>query len=411
MCAKKIRKGKLAAVSLAVLGSLTVLTGCGRFGGVNSVQLPGTAGQGRSFDVVVEMGDIQNLVNNSVVKSGNVDVGTIKSIDLDGWHARLTVQLDDSAALAANVSARLGQTSILGAQYLELDVPPGQQADTHRLRAGDVIPLARAAAYPSTDRVLSALSVVLNGGGLEQIRTIVAEADSVIDGRQSTLRELIDNLHTFVTGLNNQRGDIARTIDSVDRLSGTLETQTNTIDKGLTTLAPAFGVLDDQQRQLTDTLSSLGRFGQVAQQVLAASRGGLVDDLNNLRPVLTELSAAGANLPKALDIAATIPFPVSTIDRAIRGDFINLYLTLDLSANGVLNKILPSIPKGALESLTAIGHVVDPLTAPTQAPTPGPAPAIPGLPSLPALPVIPGLPNLLSQFSPAPANPTNGGGH
>ncbi|WP_254205206.1 MCE family protein [Nocardia alni] len=408
MCATRIRKRKLAAVSLAIVGSLTVLSGCSRFSGVNSVQLPGTELKGRGFDVVVEMDDIQNLVNNSVVKSGNVDVGIVESIGLDGWHARLTVRLNDSAALAANVSAKLGQTSILGAQYLELDVPPGQQADNGLLHAGDVIPLARTAAYPSTDRVLSALSVVLNGGGLEQIRTIVAQADDVIDGRQDTLRELIENLHTFVTGMNAQRGDIVRAVDSVDRLSGTLAAQTNTIDKGLTTLAPAFGVLEDQQHQLTDTLGSLGRFGQIAQQVLAASRGGLVDDLNNLRPVLAQLSAAGANLPKALDIAATIPFPVSTIDRAIRGDFINLYLTVDLSANGVLNKILPSIPKGALESVVAIDHVVDPLIAPTRTPVPGPAPAIPGLPPLPALA---GLPNLLPQLFPAPAHPATGGGH
>ncbi|PPJ25557.1 MCE family protein [Nocardia nova] len=396
------RMKKLMSISLGLLGSLTLLTGCGRFEGVNSLPLPGTAVKGRSFDVVVEMANVQNLVNNSVVKSGNVNVGTIRSVRLDGWHARLTVQLDASAALPSNVSATLGQTSILGAQYLELAVPPGQQPAAQPLHAGDVIGIDRTGEYPSTDRVLSALSAVLNGGGLEQIRTIVAEADYVLDGRQNTLRDLIDNLDTFVTGLNSQRDDIVRTIDSVDRLSGTLGDQTATIDKGLATLAPAFGVLDDQQRQLTGTLASLGRFGQVADEVLKASHNGLVDDLNNLRPVLTELAAAGSNLPKALDLAATIPFPVSTIDRAIRGDFINLYLTLDLSANGVLNKILPSMPKGLLESVAAASHVVDPLLAPTQAPPPPPAPA-PAPPPIPGLPALPGLPSLPGLFAPAPA--------
>ncbi|MET8430920.1 MCE family protein [Nocardia sp. NPDC004860] len=366
----------MTAVSLSLLGSLAVLTGCGRFEGVNSLPLPGTAVDGKGFDVVVEMRNIQNLVNNSVVKSGNVDVGTVRSIRLDGWQARLTICLNESAALPANVAATLGQTSILGAQYLELAVPPGQQADARTLRSGDVIALDRNAEYPSTDRVLASLSAVLNGGGLEQIRTIVAEADRVLDGRQNTVRDLIDNLDTFVTGLNSQRDDIVRAIDAVDRLSGTLAAQTDTIDKGLSTLAPALGVLDAQQHQLTGTLDSLGRFGQIADQVLAASHAGLVDDLTNLRPVLTELAAAGSNLPGALDLAGTIPFPVSTIDRAIRGDFINLYLTLDLSANGVLNKILPSIPKGALESLFAASRVVNPLLAPTEvAPPVIPAPA------------------------------------
>ncbi|OXR41272.1 hypothetical protein B7C42_06670 [Nocardia cerradoensis] len=406
---KRIRKKKALSVSLGLLATTTVLAGCGRFDGVNSLPLPGNASKGSGFDITVDMPNVQNLVNNSVVKSGNVDVGTVTSIRLDGWHARLTVQLNDSAALPANVSATLGQTSILGAQYLELSVPSGQQPATRSLRAGDVIGLDRSGEYPSTDRVLSALSGVLNGGGLEQIRTIVAEADSVLDGRENTLRDLIDNLDTFVTSLNNQRDDIVRTIDSVDKLSGTLGAQTATIDKGLATLAPAFGVLDGQQRQLTDTLASLGRFGQVANEVLTASHTGLVDDLTDLRPVLTELAAAGANLPKALDLAATIPWPVSTIDRAIRGDFINLYLTLDLSANGVLNKILPSMPKGLLESVVAIGHVVDPMIAPVQAPPPADAapPAVgvpPQPPALPALPPLPGLPGLF-----APPAPSAGG--
>ncbi|WP_063920873.1 MCE family protein [Nocardia mikamii] len=406
---KQIRKKKALSVSLGLLATTTVLAGCGRFDGVNSLPLPGNASKGSGFDITVDMPNVQNLVNNSVVKSGNVDVGTVTSIRLDGWHARLNVQLNDSAALPANVSATLGQTSILGAQYLELSVPSGQQPATRSLRAGDVIGLERSGEYPSTDRVLSALSGVLNGGGLEQIRTIVAEADSVLDGREDTLRDLIDNLDTFVTSLNNQRDDIVRAIDSVDKLSGTLGAQTATIDKGLATLAPAFGVLDKQQRQLTDTLASLGRFGQVANEVLTASHTGLVDDLTNLRPVLTELAAAGANLPKALDLAATIPFPVSTIDRAIRGDFINLYLTLDLSANGVLNKILPSMPKGLLESVVAIGHVVDPMIAPTQAHPPSDAapPAVglpPQPPALPALPSLPGLPGLF-----APPAPSAGG--
>ncbi|WP_063910856.1 MCE family protein [Nocardia nova] len=407
---RRVRKKKALSVSLGLLATTTVLAGCGRFDGVNSLPLPGNASKGSGFDITVDMPNVQNLVNNSVVKSGNVDVGTVSSIRLDGWHARLTVQLNDSAALPANVSATLGQTSILGAQYLELSVPSGQQPATRSLRAGDVIGLERSGEYPSTDRVLSALSGVLNGGGLEQIRTIVAEADSVLDGRENNLRDLIDNLDTFVTSLNNQRDDIVRAIESVDKLSGTLGAQTATIDKGLATLAPAFGVLDKQQRQLTDTLASLGRFGQVANEVLTASHTGLVDDLTNLRPVLTELAAAGANLPKALDLAATIPFPVSTIDRAIRGDFINLYLTLDLSANGVLNKILPSMPKGLLESVVAIGHVVDPMIAPTQAPPPADAapPAVgvpPQPPALPALPSLPGLPGLFAP--PAPA----AGGH
>jgi len=378
---------KSLTVPLGVVAFLLLLTGC-RFDGVNSIPLPGTALKGDGFDVVVEMRDIQNLVNNSVVKAGNVNVGAIRRVELDGWSARLTVQLNSAADLPANVSAKLGQTSVLGAQYLELVVPDGQAPDSRRLGEGDVITLSRTDEYPSTDQVLAAVSSVLNGSGLEQLRTITAEVNHVMDGRQDTLRGLIDNLQTFVGGLNVQRDNIVRALDSIDRLSGTLGGQTATLDKGLETLSPALGVLKDQQTQLTGMLTSLGRFGDAANQVLTSSHADLIADVQNLKPVLTELAAAGSNLPNALDIGLTIPFPVSTIDRSIRGDFINMYLTLDLSANGVMNKILPSIPKGLAESVTSATQAANPFLAPT----------------LPAIVLPPGIPQAPRVASPSGGN-------
>lgn len=393
---------KLTRISLGIAVSLFVLTGC-RFEGVNSLPLPGTAIQGDSFTVVVEMRDIQNLVNNSVVKAGNVNVGAIRRVELDEWTARLTVELSASADLPANVSAKLGQTSILGAQYLALDVPEGEEPETRRLGDGDLITLDRTDEYPTTDAVLAAVSAVLNGGGLEQVRTITAELNHVMDGRTDTLRALIDNLQTFVGGLNDQRDDIVRAIDSIDKMSMTLGAQTATIDKGISTLAPALGVLDQQQTELVNLLDSLGRFGDAADNVLGSSHADLVADLENLQPVLTELAAAGSNVPDALDVALTIPWSVSTVDRAIRGDYINLYLTVDLSANGVLNKVLPSIPKGILESITSATQAVNPLLAPVR-------PQLPPLPQLPAIPGIPGIPGLpIPSVNPAPVPATPGG--
>ncbi|MCD2107128.1 MCE family protein [Rhodococcus erythropolis] len=354
---------KALYLATAATTTMLVLSGC-RFDGVNSLPLPGTALSGDTIEVTVEMKDIQNLVNNSVVKAGNVNVGAIRRVEIDDWNAKLTVELNSSAALPATVSATLGQTSILGAQYLELAVPDG--ADTSRpLRNGDTIRLDNTDEYPSTDQVLSALSAVLNGGGLQQLQTITTELNNVMDGRQEELRSLIGNLQVFVGGLNEQRDNIVRAIDNVDRLSATLGAQTATIDTGLTTITPALGVLAEQQTQLTGMLDSLGHFGAVADQVLSSSSDDLVTDLRNLAPVLTELAASGTNLPDALDLMLTVPFPVSTIDRTVRGDFVNLYLTVDLSANGVVNKILPSIPKGIAESIFSSTQAANPFLAPT----------------------------------------------
>lgn len=369
---KKPAIGKKAGAQALAGAALVLLsvTGC-RFDGVNSLPLPGTAISGDTIEVTVEMADIQNLVNNSVVKAGNVNVGAIRRVEVDDWHARLTVLLNTSAKLPTTVTATLGQTSILGAQYLELKVPEG--ADTSRLlRAGDTVTLHNTSEHPSTDQVLSALSAVLNGGGLQQLQTITVELNNVMDGREDSLRSLIGNLEAFVGGLNDQRENILRAIDNVDRLAGTLGAQTATIDTGLAAIAPALEVLADQQTQLTGMLESLGEFGAVADQVLSSSHDDLIADLAQLQPVLTELAASGTNLPDALDLMLTVPFPVSTIDRTVRGDFINLYLTVDLSVDGIMNKVLPSIPKGINEQIFSATQAANPLLAPLLPPEPTP---------------------------------------
>jgi len=46
-------------------------------------------------------------------------------------------------------------------------------------------------AYPSTEELLSSLSVLLNGGGLAQAQTIVAEVNNILDGNGTNVRELV----------------------------------------------------------------------------------------------------------------------------------------------------------------------------------------------------------------------------
>ncbi|WP_213576049.1 MCE family protein [Rhodococcus sp. USK13] len=369
-----IRRSALTATML--VGVVAAAAGC-RFDGINSIGLPGNAVGGDTHQVTVELVDIQNLVGNSPVKAGNVIVGNISHITGDNWGAKLTLELDPEAEIPANVGAKLAQTSVLGSQYLELTVPPGVDA-VGTLADGDVIPLDRTSQYPSTEEVLSALALVLNGSGLQQIRTVTSELNRVLGGREESLRSLFGNLEEFVGGVDQQRDDIVRAIDGLDRLGAELASQNQTIDRGITSIQPALQILDEQQKQLTTMLGDVGRFGEVATDVLESSREDLDANLRSLQPVLSQLAAAGDHLPEALKIAGTIPFPVTTTQRAVRGDYMNLFLTLDVSAETVGGKVLGSIPLDELAGLNPARQAVNPLLAPAGATTSdGPAASAP----------------------------------
>ncbi|MEN2513059.1 MCE family protein [Gordonia polyisoprenivorans] len=193
--------------------------------------------------------------------------------------------------------------------------------------------------------MLSSLSLVLNGSALQQVRTISTEVDQVLAGRQENARQVIDRLQPLVDTLNSQRDQIGNVIDAMGRLSTELDRQKEVIGAGIDALQPAIDVVNDQEKQLVSMLDSVGRFGQVATSVLDNSHENLVSDLQNLAPTLDGLAKAGDNLTEALKIALTLPFPVMATDRGIKGDYLNLFLTLDISPGKLANVVLPSLTR------------------------------------------------------------------
>ncbi|MDF3284152.1 MULTISPECIES: MCE family protein [unclassified Gordonia (in: high G+C Gram-positive bacteria)] len=346
---------------MAVLFSVT---GC-TFDGVNSFSLPGNTSGGDTYRVTVDLADAQNLVGNSPVKAGNVTVGNIRKVETNGWQARLLLDINSDQQIAGNVRATLAQTSLFGSQYIELAVPAGA-APTGHLSAGANIPVSDTSQYPPVEKVLSSLSLVLNGSGLQQLRTITDQTNQILDGHEDDARALVGRLDTFVTNIEAQRGDIENAIESLASLSTTLSEQVSTISHGIDTIGPAINVLNAQERNLVSMLDSIGSFGDAATGVLNRSRDSVVDEVSNLAPTLNSLADAGNALPEALKVALTLPFPVTTIDRTAKGDYVNLFLTLDISPQKLANVVLPSVTRLPRDEPPLSREAVDPLRAPTQ---------------------------------------------
>lgn len=334
------------------------------FDGVNSVPLPGNTAGSDTYRVVVDLADAQNLVGNSPVKAGNVTVGNIRKVETNGWHARALLDIDSDKQIPANVHAALAQTSLFGSQYIELAVPEGE-GPQGKLDDGSHIAVADTSQYPPVEKVLSSLSLVLNGSGLQQLRTITDQTDQILNGHEQNARQLLGRLNTFVSDINKQRGDIENAIESMASLSTKLSGQVKTITHGIDTIGPAIGVLNAQEKNLMTMLDSIGSFGDSATGVLNRSRDGLVDEVRNLAPTLNSLAASGKSLPEALKVALTLPFPVTTIERTAKGDYVNLFLTLDISPQKLANVVLPSVTRKPRDEPQLSRQAVDPLRAPT----------------------------------------------
>ncbi len=116
--------GRRAAIGLTALAAATVvLSGCG-WRGLNSLPMPGTEGGGPgSYVIQAQVPDINNIEPNSRVRVGDVNVGNVTGIERQGWHALVTMRLNGGVELPANATAKMGQTSLLGSQHIELAPP------------------------------------------------------------------------------------------------------------------------------------------------------------------------------------------------------------------------------------------------------------------------------------------------
>jgi phospholipid/cholesterol/gamma-HCH transport system substrate-binding protein len=353
---------RVARVVALALATAVVSAGCG-FQGLQNIPLPGNEGTGDgSYDVDVVMSDVTNIVPNTPVRLDDLNVGSTRAIHLEGYNAVVTV------AVPENSTIRVAQTSLLGAKHLELGPPPDGQAPQGRLKGGDRIPLDRSGNYPDTEQVLATVAMFLNGGGLQQIRTITTELNKALNGRQQDVRAALTNLATFTDGLNRQRADITRAITNLNRLSATVAKQKSVVENALEVAPPALDVVNSQRAQLTETLQSLARFGDVADRVITKSRADLVGNLQDLQAPLRALADSGDSLTKSLYLAGTVIFPVRAIPRLFQGDYANLFVTVDATLPSVDKAFLGGTPlagvlsgvQGALGGLPA-GQAANPL--------------------------------------------------
>ena len=363
---------------LAATATVAVLSSCG-FHGVYSLPLPGAAAKGaHTYTVHVQLADVLDLVPYSAVKVNGATVGHVKDISVEGRHALVACQLPDSVRLPANAIARVEQTSVLGEKFVEIE-PPKDVPPVGRLADGDVIALARTDTDASVEEVLGALSMLLNGGGVDQLHTITHELSVALQGRTTVARDLLARLRGFVGGLDAQKNQIISAMTGIDRLTSIVRGQEQTLTTAIDTMPSALKVLVNDRQRLTTMLVSVDHLGTVASHVLNASHADLVTNLRNLQPTLDKLAQVGQLIPQVLQVLITYP-TADTVEQEYFGDYGNLALTLDASSKSLLTTFGPQLaslfPNAVPKSLRHRHHKpgATPTTPPLPVPLPTPTP-------------------------------------
>ncbi|CAM3529996.1 MCE family protein [Nocardioides zeicaulis] len=328
---------------------------------VYDLPLPGGPDVGEDpLTVQVEFADVLDLVPQSTVKVDDVSVGRVSAIDLQGYQALVTLQLRRDVDLPDNAVAELRQTSLLGEKFVELSAPE-EGASPNLLADGDTIPIERAGRNPEVEEVLGALSLLLNGGGVAQLRTITQELNDALGGREDSARSVLRQLRAFTGQLDENKADIVDAIEKLNRLAVAAEKQLPTIDEALEELPSALDSIDRQRDDLVEMLKALDQLSSVAVDVIKESKDATITSLQRLDPVLTQLAASGDDFTNAFSVFLTYPFVDEVVGRDPQvarnlhmGDYTNLSITLDVDLTAIPTTIPTTLPTEACIPLSQL---------------------------------------------------------
>src|SRR6202048_1327277 len=340
-----------ARQGMALLAAAITLTSCASWHGIANVPMPGGPGTGPgSYTVYVQMPDTLALNDNSRVRVADVFVGTVRAVKLKNWVPTLTLSLDKRIKLPKNATAKIGQTSLLGSQHIELAAPPDPSPEP--LKNGDTIPMRNSSGYPTTEQTLASLALILRGGGIPNVEVLQNEVYNIVNGRADEIRAFPGKLDPFTARLDEQTDDITRAIDSTNGLLGYVASRADVLDRVFTEFTPLIKHFADKQNLLINAVAATGPLAQVDNQYLAPSRSNLQQHLLSARCPARDLGRASPYLIRALKLILVQPFDIDAVPKSFRGDYFNLSLTVDLTLSSVDNAVLTGTGfSGALRAL------------------------------------------------------------
>ncbi|GGR68723.1 virulence factor Mce-like protein [Nocardioides luteus] len=333
-------KRALQALVGVIVGAM-VLTGCGTFS-VYDLPLPGGVDAGDdAIAVKAQFQDVLDLVPQSTVKLEDIDVGKIEKVWLDDGVATVQMLLKKDVDLPSNARASIQQTSLLGEKYVALERP--EKPESTKLTDGSTIPLSQTGRNPEIEEVFSALSLLLNGGGVAQLKTISTELNKALAGREDSARSVLHQVEELARELDQNKQKIVAAIEALDELAKATNRQMGSIDAALDELPSAISSIDKQRADLVKMLEALEKLGDTGVRVIRASKDNTIGIVKDLQPILTNLADAGDNFVRAFNTVLTYPF----VDQAVggspqaarnlhMGDFVNLDVTVDLNLDTLL---------------------------------------------------------------------------
>ncbi|WP_026342954.1 MlaD family protein [Nocardia sp. BMG111209] len=293
MTTSSLRVAMAAACAAAVAGAGS---GCGV--GLDRLPLPAPGPGSGTYTIHAEFTNALNLPARAKVRLGGADVGDVSGTAVHNFTAVVTMRIRHDVVLPVGSHAELRTATPLGDVFVSISPPADATAATPDLRDGDRIPLDATSAAATIEEVLTTASLLVNGGAVRNLTTLVNGLGKAVGNRGDQVADLIADTTRLVRALADRSADIKAALNGIDRLIGVLSAQQNTLNDFVDATGPAMTTIDHNARQALTLVRQIDAITGDLEKLPAVNGSEASGIIANLNTISRELAAA-AHDPKA----------------------------------------------------------------------------------------------------------------
>lgn len=390
-----MKRTRAEGAAVVIMTTGVLLAGCGTT--VENVPLPKPGVSGPSYTIHAKFRDALNLPSRAHVKIGGSDIGVVTAIASRNFIADAELQISTDIQLPQGTTAELRQATPLGDMFVALTLP--EQHGQPLLRNGDTIDVDHTSAGASVEELMMSLSMLLNGGALNQVARITTELNSMFAGRGPQLSHLLVEMTSVLGAVNARTDQLDSVLHGFDSLMGDLNRRKAELGAAADAFPPLISVIADNNRAISDLVGkvavTMGALGDFAN----TDGTQFISLFNSVQKLMGGFTKMGDNLAGTLEGLHTL-YP--SVAASFKGNVMAVGATVGyLDINPVTDPQGSRLPDGTdvqmfvgslsdviqkvLGRLGLWGHQAPPIPPPP----PG-APAAPLPPKVRAIPGIPG---------------------
>lgn len=264
-----------------------------------------------------QFSDTGGLSGGDKVRIAGVDVGQVRSFDIEGDTVRIGYTLNGTQ-IGTESRAAIRTDTILGRKNLEIE-PRGTEA----LKANGVLPLGQTTTPYQIYDAFFDVTKAASGWDTETVKRSLNVLSETIDQTYPHLSAALDGVARFSDTIGKRDEDVKKLLANANKIAGVLGNRSEQINALLTNAQTLLGAINERSYAVSMLLE---RVSQFSEQV-----AGFVNDNPNLNHVLEQLRTISDILKTRkfdlVDVLSTLSkFTASLAEAVASGPFFKVLL-------------------------------------------------------------------------------------